>query len=892
MQAHEDMTAPRTSLDPDALLAEAGWVRSLARTLVPTDRHLADDLAQDAVLSALEHQPTSERSLRSWFGTVLRNLVREDHRSRLRRLAREERAARAEVQGSTLEHVETLAVHRRLVEAVLALDEPYRETIVLRFFEELSPSAIARKKRIPVATVKTRLARGLAELRQRLARVYGGESRSWALALIPLCTPRGGISALTLGTAAMSMKLKIVVALLVLGGLAVVAWPHAPAATGPEPVLAAQAPRKLSSATSAPLVTAPVRPERSSVLPSAAPAAPAAVSRPREPGAQLSGLLLDVSAHPLTGVHVQFEAGHREISASKLWPTDRAQDEALPRAESGADGGFTLEVPERLGERDGEIVVAEEPWTTVLSSLCRPAITKGEHVVVAAAHLAHAGRVVDPAGQPLPGARIEIRAPKSLRLSFPQILDASAERAWVEESGPDGTFHFADAPRIEGATIEVRLTGYRHLVEAAPLASSPALELVLQPIDAQPGMVYGEVLDPRGAPVAGARITLGHAGLALSDDHGQFRVELPKHGERDPWIALKPGFQPAIERASPAVQAGQADPGELVVLRLGPPPLAITGRLLDEDGKPEAGWRVFLADPTFFGEMDDQPAHVEGLLAGAADPREIEKRLASAPEGSDPGAVLRGTSNVYWTFVVTDSAGGFTIEGLLDRDYRLAALDPRSLLQFESGPIAAGTRDALMRVPGSSFVEDVHGRVLSIGGKPVPGVTITPGVDVISVQIDANRRSSFDFPGAPVVTDAEGRFRFARLPREKATLSLAGEDIVPLEWGAEGGIGRAVGDPKTEIVIRVELSFHVQVEFEPGSADELQAFDADGRRLWVHLFEGTNSMSTDSLPLEGGRSKILVVGENTAALLLRKAGEDVRRVPLALVAGQLNRVQL
>ncbi len=828
----------------------------VARTLVPTDRHLADDLAQDAYLSALQHQPTSERSLRSWFGTVLRNLVRQDQRSRLHRLAREERAARAEAQGSTLEHVETLAVHRRLVEAVLALDEPYRETIVLRYFEELSPSAIARKKRLPVATVKTRLARGLAELRQRLAREYGGESRSWALALLPLCTPRGGIAALTMGTALMSTKLKIAAALLLLAGLAVVAWPHAPAAAEREPALAAQASRKPSSGTSVPLVASLARPERSSALPNAAPAT-AAVLHPRELNTPLAGLLLDVAAHPLIGVHVKFQPGHREISASELRLPGRAQDEALPRAESGVDGRFTLEVPESRGE----IVVAEEQWTTVLSSLCRPENAKGEHVVVAAAHLAHSGRVVDSAGKPLPGARIEIRAPKGLRLSFPQILDASAELAWIEESGPDGTFRFADAPRVEGATIAVWLTGYRRLVEAAPLASSPALELVLQPIDEQPGMVYGEVLDPQGAPVAGARIMLGHASLVLSDEHGQFHVELPKQGARD-------------------------------MLHLGPAPLAIAGRLVDEDGKPQEGWRVFLADPTFFGEMEEMPAHVEGLLAGAADRREIEKRLASAPEGSDPGPLSRGTSSVFWTFVVTDSGGGFTLEGLADRDYRLAAFDPRTLLRFESGPIAAGTRDALVRVPGSSFVEDVHGRVQSIGGKAVSGVTITPGVDVISVQIDARSRSSFGFPGAPVVTDAEGRFRFARLPREQATLSLTGEDIVPLEWGAEGGIGKAAGDPKNEVVIRVELSFHVQVEFEPGSADELQAFDADGQRLWVHLFEGTNSTSTDSLKLEGGRSKILVVGENTATILLRKAGEDVRRAPLALVAGQLNRVQL
>ena len=184
MQHSEPMSVPDRPLEPDALLAETRWLRALARKLVPSDRQLAEDLAQETCLAALQHAPDRERSLQSWLATVLRNLVRQDRRAKLRRLAREERAARAEAQGSALEHLETLAVHQKLVAAVLALEEPQRETLVLRFFEELGPSAIAKQQRVPVATVKTRLARGLAELRVRLEREYRGESRSWELALV------------------------------------------------------------------------------------------------------------------------------------------------------------------------------------------------------------------------------------------------------------------------------------------------------------------------------------------------------------------------------------------------------------------------------------------------------------------------------------------------------------------------------------------------------------------------------------------------------------------------------------------------------------------------------------------------------------------------------------
>src|SRR5258706_5855493 len=387
----------------------------------------------------------------------------------------------------------------------------------------------------------------------------------------------------------MSTKLKIAASVLLLAGLIAVAWPKSPAPQAADLALAPSAPHAAPIEKGTPLAPEPLRSERANALPSGS-SAPAVVLQPRAAAVPINGLLLDVGARPLPGLRVTFHAGHREVSASEFRLHEETRDPNLPGAQSAADGRFQIDAP----DREGELVVDEPRWTTVLSSLCRAGNAKAEHVVVAAPHLEHAGHVVNPAGKLLAGARIELHPPKSLRLSFPQILDDSAERAWIEESGPDGSFRFADAVGVECATLSVALTCYRRLVGSSPLASNPALELVLQPIDAQPGMVYGEVLDPRGEPVRGARITLGHANLTLSDEHGQFHLELPKEGLRDPWIALAPGFQPAIESASAAVQAGRADPGELVVLRLGPAPLSIRGQLVDDQGKGQSGWRVFL----------------------------------------------------------------------------------------------------------------------------------------------------------------------------------------------------------------------------------------------------------------------------------------------------------
>jgi RNA polymerase sigma factor (sigma-70 family) len=49
--------------------------------------------------------------------------------------------------------------------AVARLDEPYRETVMLRFFGELSLAEIAAQTERPIGTVKTHLFRGLAKLR-------------------------------------------------------------------------------------------------------------------------------------------------------------------------------------------------------------------------------------------------------------------------------------------------------------------------------------------------------------------------------------------------------------------------------------------------------------------------------------------------------------------------------------------------------------------------------------------------------------------------------------------------------------------------------------------------------------------------------------------------------
>ena len=70
---------------------------------------------------------------------------------------------------------------RRLDAELLALPEPYQSTLMLRFFGERMPSAIAAATGVPLATVKSRLQRGLLLLRERLAKDDDG--RDWRAGL-------------------------------------------------------------------------------------------------------------------------------------------------------------------------------------------------------------------------------------------------------------------------------------------------------------------------------------------------------------------------------------------------------------------------------------------------------------------------------------------------------------------------------------------------------------------------------------------------------------------------------------------------------------------------------------------------------------------------------------
>src|SRR5262245_11079469 len=178
------MTAPLPRSAIDSVLEQAPYVRGLARELV-FDGHMAHDVEQETLLAALEHAPREQDKLRAWLASIARNFALRTWRSAARRVQREQACARPEGGvPSAAEILEREDQRRHLVEHVLALEEPLRAVLVLRFFEELPPREVARRLGLPVETARTRIKRGLEHLRERLDREHRGERSAWCLALV------------------------------------------------------------------------------------------------------------------------------------------------------------------------------------------------------------------------------------------------------------------------------------------------------------------------------------------------------------------------------------------------------------------------------------------------------------------------------------------------------------------------------------------------------------------------------------------------------------------------------------------------------------------------------------------------------------------------------------
>jgi RNA polymerase sigma-70 factor (ECF subfamily) len=185
----EDTVHP---IDPQQLAQHTERLRALVTRLVE-DPARADDIVQETHLVALTRPQRRGVPLFAWLAGVARNLALHDRRATVRRTRHERTASISSGAISQPDDAVERADFLRVVLAELvALDEPYRATLLLRFVDGLEPREIAARTGVPGATVRSRLLRGVEILRERLDARHGGDRRRWLGLCAPLLSGRVG----------------------------------------------------------------------------------------------------------------------------------------------------------------------------------------------------------------------------------------------------------------------------------------------------------------------------------------------------------------------------------------------------------------------------------------------------------------------------------------------------------------------------------------------------------------------------------------------------------------------------------------------------------------------------------------------------------------------------
>lgn len=340
------------AIDERFVARHESFLRRLAAGLVGgsigRDPEAVDDAVQDVWLRAL--QAATPRTPRAYLAATLRHALARRGTREAARTAVERRAARGEADGGDASHdatsdkdiVRRLELSEELARALRELPEAQRRALFLRYSEDLSPQQIAARTGEPVGTVKTRLARGLAALRDELDARHGGARHTWGAAALAWVTRAPAlVSARSVATARRWLVVlgatTVALAAVTLGGLVLRGAPK-PAATE----IGALAPLLEPSAGGPTLIAAAAARATNASEPG-----PTEVDgerdTPLEPGeAQLLVRLVDEAGAPVAGALIS--ATFRAPSVPPLVDWGPLPEDAPRTTTSDANGDATLAV--------------------------------------------------------------------------------------------------------------------------------------------------------------------------------------------------------------------------------------------------------------------------------------------------------------------------------------------------------------------------------------------------------------------------------------------------------------------------------------------------------------------------------------------------------------------
>lgn len=495
--------------DPEALLAHQDFVRALARELVD-DVDQAEDLSQEVMATALARPPGHQGNLRHWLAVVLRRIAANRRRSEQRRRRREAALLGASEAPSTAEVLQREELRQQVVTAVLELPEPYRGTVLLRYYEGLGTGEIARRQQLAAGTVRVRLHRGLQQLRERLDALHEGRRGAWAVPLGALLRPG---TSLSLGVGVMSKKVAAAVVLLGFLVWGVALAMEGPTATGSE--TSTEEARELSLALKAPGEAAQAETRQTVPAPEPNEASPTVEYTLR------GRCVASESGMPLPGCDI--ELNRLEV---------RQGVTTLGRVQSDAEGCFSLPLtwyPKQQGE-DGilglrvsgpERVLCTRTWNA-RNLAAVASLDLGDVVMFRGTQVR--GRVTTPDGRGVSG--------RDLSLSCSGVVPGRVEPASQVNVRTDAEGRFEVAGSLRPGSWVARV---QDCPGATPVTvvledQGASRELSIQvPQLHDSTMLRGQVVDPAGKPLKGVRVFAKVGGSGLSDAAGGFRIA-NRHG--------------------------------------------------------------------------------------------------------------------------------------------------------------------------------------------------------------------------------------------------------------------------------------------------------------------------------------------------------------------------
>jgi len=835
----------------ELLLSESDWLHRLAAQLV-ADPGRAADAAQETLLAALRHPG---RATRAWLGTVLRNAIRQERRSATRRSDREWLAHAGGAAPAALDTAARLDVQRKLIDAIEALAEPYRTTITLRYLEDLAVRDVAARLGVPVATVRSRIERGLSELRRQLDRTQG-ERAAWVALLAPWTRRAGPVAGSTppstpgapvapgaastpslgIGLLAMSTPIKIgaLVALALVLGLGT--WrlgSERPTVLAPAPIASAVDHERTSSPSRG-SAGAPSDPQRRVLAATVPKSAQADLTRASGPGwPTFGGRVVDVAGRGVGGLDERFER--------TSFDPEPLPDEALVST-SAPDGRFEL----GLADVPGHVVATGEDHATIVSpGVAGPPPTPP--VVVVGPVLALAGVVVDADGRKVAGAEVAARLSVELARRLAPGRTNVALEGGTTRTRDDGSFELPRIAFAPGARLVVDAPGFAPASLALPASSARDWTVELAPLDASVPTLRGVVLDERERPLRGAWVGAGGRAVATDAD-GAFVLELdaePSDGTRVRAVAV--GRRPTERALASLSLAERTD----LVLRLDGEARSIRGRVVDEHGHAVPDALVWTPDGNAFGSVledggAEAPTYVHHAVEDLLEPLGRQDR--------------------------TDVDGRFRLGGLAERTYEVFALHPAT---YELASVLVrpdDARDPLLVLGAGERVARVVGHVVTSSGEPVAGAWLRPW----RALPNRDGRRAEDLNAWATRTDAAGRFELERLAVEHTSLYAL---------DSERGVARTVAladvPDLEDLTIVVPSPCHVVVHLaDPTSADGFHVLDAAGERLALSYLSGSVTYGARSIPIVDGVSTRTRTIDDARFVVLTQDGAEVTRVAI------------